>query len=259
MNEGTVMRAWATATVIVLLVAAPLGGISVATGNQTTELTTFDSLRIHVQSEGMARTTAISTYNLSDPTENQTFSRLQTNLTARQEAVEQFRTRFRAYVNATAELTDREMMAANESITLSGSNNGSTGIVIYRATWRNLSSPAVDRIELAPTDEFAPVGELIVERPSTRAFDAVDPAPEGTIDGSLAKSQTVTFVSQHRTKRVIVEFRSRSTSNGTPLSTQTSQNTQSTEGLGSGFGIVQAVIALVYFVGLGAIWNWWRI
>lgn len=245
------MTRWITYVFIVLFLAVPVAGASSAPVERSNESTSFDSLRVNVQPDGTARVTAMTAYNLANSAENRTFTRLEANESAQRDAVDRFRTQLRGYIDSAANLTDREMAVENASISLRRTGNGSTGIVAYRATWVNLSSSDVARIRLPPTEQFDPVKELIIERPSTHQFWAVEPAPDGVGEDSLSRSQTVTFAELHRTRQMNVSFRSSSTVTENTSSTRTPKNSQPTDDAGSGFGAIQVVYALGALVGLG--------
>ena len=217
----------------VVLGALLVGTVAGPTGAARTDASPEPSLTVALASDGDARVTLVSTYDLDDGSERAAFDELRTNETVRNAYEERQAARWRTLADDTSD----RMTVRNSSLTLSRSN--ATGVATVSVTWTNLAA-AEDGI-LTFGEPFASSGgvdrPLVVVFPEGYQVTSISPGPANSSDGRLV------YAADAELDGLSVVATSATAPNGTPAPSPTSVGT--TGGSGPGFAVVGALVALL--------------
>lgn len=134
-------------------------------------------LVVELEADGDATVTKVTEYDLSNDTQRRTFERLESNETARQQRVSEFRDYLSEGAAIARQQTERDVAVGDVTANLTRQNG--TGVVRLRGRWSNVA--AVDGPRVAITEPFAsglPVDRtLAVRGPAEYMRIHTDPSP----------------------------------------------------------------------------------
>lgn len=228
-----------------VVLAAVLVGAAVApAAGAQTDGASEPSLTVDLETDGDARVTLVSTFDLDEESEQAAFEELQTNETARSVYEARQSDRWASVADSTENRTDREMAVTDGSLELSTSD--STGVATFSVTWEGLAAAEDGMLTLDEpfASGFEPDRQFVVVLPAEYQLDSVSPGPSNTTDGRVvydadADLDGFSMVATSTAGPAVTPDGETST---TPVSDRTPVTT--TDGNGPGFGAVGALVAL---------------
>lgn len=139
------MRLGCALLVLVFLVAAPVAATTGAT--QANDSTAPEpALVVALDTDGSARVTLVTTFDLATDSERAAFEALRANQTAREQRTARFAGRMQAIAIRAEDTAEREMTVRDPTMAFSTAN--ATGILTLSVTWDGLAARGGDRIVL---------------------------------------------------------------------------------------------------------------
>jgi hypothetical protein len=220
---------------LVLLVTAPVAATAATaqSTDSTTSLPAEAAFVVDLETDGSARVTLVTTFDLTTDKEREAFEALRANETAREQRTDRFATRMQAIANRAENDTGRDMAIRNPTMTFTTEND--TGIVGLSVTWDGLAAQEGDR--------------LVLREPFASGFDIDRPFRVVGPDGYALGTATPTPTTQQQnsgTWSATTQFDGFETVFA-PADGETATNTgDGTSGAGApGFGIGVAAVAVL--------------
>lgn len=189
------IRVGCVLVVLVCLVTAPVA--ATAATAQSTEsaasLSAEPAFVVDLETDGSARVTLVTTFDLTTDSEREAFEALRANETAREQRTDRFATRMEAIATRAENDTGRNMAIRNPAMTFTTEND--TGIVGLSVTWDGLAAQEGDRLVLR--EPFASGFDIDrpfrVVGPDGYALDTTTPTPTTKQQNSATWSATTQF------------------------------------------------------------------
>lgn len=180
---------------LALLVTAPMAGTTATAQSteQTASLPVEPALVVGLETDGSARVTLVTTFDLTTESEAEAFEALRANETARERRTERFATRLRTIATRAQNATGRDMAISDPAMTFTTAND--TGVVGLSVTWNGLAAQEGDQLVLR--EPFA--GGFDIDRPfrvvapDGYELDTATPTPSSQQQNSATWSATTQF------------------------------------------------------------------
>jgi len=197
--------------------------IGAAVGPAAATQAVSPSMTVDLATDGDAKVTVVSTFDLESDDQQAAFDELRNNETARAAYVDQFSNRWTGVAAATEARTGREMAISDASLKLS--REVSTGVATFSVTWENLAAAEDGTLTLSEpfASEFTPDREFTVVLPDGYERASATPEPSSESDGRLV----------YETGASLDGF------------SVVAEESGPTGGSGPGFGVAGALIALL--------------
>lgn len=189
------VRVGCVLVVIVCLVTVPVAATA-ATAQSTESAATLpaeSAFVVDIETDGSARVTLVTTFDLTTDSEREAFEALRTNETAREQRTNRFATRMQVIANRAENDTGRDMAIRNSAMAFTTEND--TGIVGLSVTWDGLAAQEGDRLVLR--EPFASGFDIDrpfrVVGPDGYALGTATPTPTNQQQNSATWSATTQF------------------------------------------------------------------
>ncbi|WP_324665074.1 DUF7345 domain-containing protein [Haloarcula sediminis] len=228
----TLLTSVALGALLVTAAVAPAGA------TQTADAPPEPSLTVALDADGDARVTLVSTFDLTDESQQVAFDDLRTNETARDAYRARYTDRWASVANETANRTGREMAVTNSSLALSRTN--STGVAAFSLTWEGLATVEDGLVTLDEpfASGFDPDRQFVVVPPEEYQLESVSPGPAISSDSRLV------YAADADLDGLSVVASTTTAPAGTPAPSPTATSVGTTGGSGPGVGAIGALVAL---------------
>ncbi|MFC7132461.1 MULTISPECIES: DUF7345 domain-containing protein [Salinibaculum] len=229
--------------VVALLVTVPVAGAAGGVAQQTADAPPAEpGFVVDLASDGSARVTLATAFDLTTDSERAAFEQLRANSTLQERRTAAFATRMESIADRAEAETGRSMAVRDSAMTFATENE--TGIVALSVTWDGLAAGDGDRLRVS--DPFD--SQFSVDRP----FRLVGPAG---YDLATVQPSPATRTQSGATWRAGTDFDGFETTFAPAGTTATDSDTPTagtdTPGeRGPGFGLWSAALALVAFAAL---------
>lgn len=168
-----------------------------------------EGYEVIVQESGDATVRLVQVYDLTNTTEQATFTKLRENISARETRRDRFVSRIREQAQTASEITGRSMEVESSPVSVSTSDDEDHGIVTFTCTWSGFATTSgnetMTRLESEALDGFTARNySVTVTPPTAYTYESASPEPSSVLNnepmwdaGSTLNNFHVAFTTTH--------------------------------------------------------------